>query len=110
VESELKPLDTLLGTISKLAASTGVAASTKQGDSKNKGSGQVLDAFANDARQTCREVAQQHDKKSAAKFNDDNTYCVLVQEAVDMKQKALKEESHYKVLGTWFADSPRQIC
>jgi hypothetical protein len=102
VESELKPLDTLLGTISKLAASTGVAASTKQGDSKNKGSGQVLDAFGNDARQTCREVAQQHDKKSAAEFNDDNTYCVLVQEAVDMKQKALKEES--KVLGTWFAD------
>jgi hypothetical protein len=81
-----------------------VVASTKQAGSKHKESEQVLDAFAKDARQTCREVAQQHDKKSAAEFNDDNTYSDLVKEAVDMKNKALKEESHYKLLGTWFAD------
>ena len=100
VESELKPVDVLLGTISKLA--TGVAAS--MGGSKSKESGQALDAFAKEVRQTCQEVSQRHAKKSAAEFNDDDEYSVLVTEAVDMKRKALKEWSHCKLLGAWFAD------
>ena len=100
VESELKPVDTLLSTIISLA--TGVAAS--MGGSKKIKSEQVLDAFAKEARQTYQEVAQRHAKKSAAEFNDDDEYSGLVTEAVDMKKTALKEGSYYKLLGAWFAD------
>ena len=78
-------MDALLGTVSSLA--TGVAAS--MGGSKSKESEQALDAFAKEARQTCQEVLERHGSKSAAEFNNDDEYSVVVKEAVDMKKKAL---------------------
>jgi hypothetical protein len=63
---------------------------------------QALAAFAKEARQICEKTLAEQEDKPATEFNDDNTYSALVKEAVKMKNKALKDGRHYKLVCAWF--------
>ena len=118
VESELKVVDALLGTLSSLAleaedygagrtkVAPGVAASSERDyiyialSIAGSAPEQALADFARKARQTCERTLTEQDKP-AAEFNDDDTYSALVNEAVNMKTRAL--EGQYHLLCKWFS-------